>query len=71
MQIKPCPCGRTPTKLHINAQDRDKWASVSGDCCNEWSIEYRNGYARIPSDESMELALAAWNAATRAEPANA
>lgn len=64
--LKKCPCGSTPKSLQINAQDRDKWAFVSGDCCGEWSIEYRNNYARVPSEESTERAREAWNNAPRA-----
>lgn len=63
--LKKCPCGNAPKSLQINAQDRDKWAFVSGDCCGEWSIEYRNNYARVPSEESMERARVAWNNAPR------
>lgn len=68
--IKPCPCGQVPGALQINGQDRDKWATVSGACCGEWSVEFRNGYARIPSAESDELARAAWNGAPRAVTPN-
>jgi len=64
-ELKKCPCGSVPKSLQINAQDRDKWAFVSGDCCGEWSIEYRNNYARVPSEESMERARVAWNNAPR------
>lgn len=65
--LKPCPCGNTPTLLHITCEhERAKWAHCSGDCCNEWSIEYRNNYTPINTPEGMALAVAAWNDASRA-----
>lgn len=63
--LEQCPCGRQPPKLLVDGSDRAKWAYVTGDCCGEWHIEFRNQYAPIPSDESMQLAVDAWNAAPR------
>lgn len=64
--LLPCPCGATPTKLDIAGEhERAKWARCQGDCCSEWSVEYRNNYTSIHSDESMVLAVKAWNTAPR------
>lgn len=66
--LLPCPCGSTPTKLHISGEHHGpKWAHCTGDCCGEWSIEYRNNYTPLDTPETMELAVAAWNEATRAK----
>ena len=63
-KLKPCPCGKTPETLHI-ADNGSKWAYVSGNCCNGWSIEFRTQYNRIETDECMALAIEAWNEAER------
>jgi len=61
-----CPCGAVPKNLSVQGDGMaDKWGTVSGDCCGEWSIEFRNQYAGIPSEESTALATVAWNAAPR------
>lgn len=62
--LKPCPCGETPKSLRI-ADNGSKWAYVSGDCCNEWNIEFRTHYHRIETNECMALAVEAWNVAGR------
>ena len=65
--IKPCPCGKTPEQLLIYDQGHGgKWGHVSGGCCGEWEIEFRANYLDYESDECMQLAIAAWNAAPRA-----
>ena len=68
--LKKCPCGKTPEALDIETCDGNmnpKWAFVTGDCCGMWSVEYRNQYADIGSDEAMLKAVAAWNDAPRSE----
>lgn len=65
--FKPCPCGKQPTKLHIVGSDA-KWKWVSGDCCNEWNVEFRTGYYKDESPELMERAIYAWNYAPRPTP---
>jgi len=68
MELAPCPCGKTPERLIVDGEHAaPKWASVSGFCCGEWSIEFRNQYKLTGSDESNALAAAAWNAAPRAK----
>lgn len=62
--LKPCPCGKTPESLHI-ADNGSKWAYVSGNCCNGWSVEFRTQYHRIETDECMVLAIKAWNEGER------
>jgi len=64
-ELKPCPCGENPEHLHVNGGDRCKWAYVSGSCCNEWSVAFKNNHNSIPSEESMKLAVEAWNNAKR------
>lgn len=71
-ELAPCPCGKTPAGLVVQGDGgSEKWAQVSGNCCGEWSIEFRNQYAPIPGDESMSLAVSAWNDATRSQPEKA
>lgn len=65
--LNQCPCGKTPESLSIvdNGQG-GKWASICPSCCGEWSIEFRTSYKPFQSEECMELAVNAWNAAPRA-----
>ena len=64
--IKPCPCGQTPDKIIIQAEhQKPKFALAVPSCCEEWWIEYRNGYADIDSDAGKANALTAWNNAPR------
>lgn len=66
VNLQPCPCGRTPTRLSVEADhDRPKWAYVSGNCCGEWSIEYRNAYTMLNTPEADKIAMQAWNRAPR------
>ena len=66
-EIKPCPCGKTPGKLYImsDSGNTPKWARVSGDCCGDWEIEYRNSYEDIAGPDAMKLARQTWNEAPR------
>ena len=64
-ELKPCPCGKTPTKLHIAGYEREKWQQVYGDCCEEWMIEFRSGYEMNDSPKLMQYATEAWNDAPR------
>lgn len=59
--LKPCPCGKTPGVLVISEGGIYKYATVTGDCCSEWMIEFRTGYHITTSDECMLLAIVAWN----------
>lgn len=67
--LKTCPCGETPKSLLL-VDNGAKWAYATGDCCNEWHIEFRTGYNKLESSECMALAVEAWNLATR-KPSNA
>ena len=60
-ELKPCPCGKTPTRLCIEEGYSCKYAWASGDCCGEWSVEFRTGYHNADSDECYALAVEAWN----------
>ena len=59
MQLKQCPCGKTPTKLDITETLYGKWIDIMGNCCGEWTIEARNGYSK--GDDMMKNAITAWN----------
>lgn len=65
-ELLACPCGKTPTMLDIcyNGQG-SKWATASGNCCGEWSVEFRTKYFDFDSNECIELAVEAWNLAPR------
>jgi hypothetical protein len=65
MKFNRCPCGIIPKNLVINCSERAKWGYVLGDCCGEWSIEFRNQYAKLGSVESEKAARHAWNNAPR------
>lgn len=66
-ELLPCPCGKIPTRLYVSdAGQGGKWANVSGDCCGEWTIEFRTGYNALDSAECMEFAIMDWNSAPRA-----
>lgn len=67
-KFKACPCGKIPTELEIYSEDpSDKWAYVSGDCCDQWVINFRKNYLFLDSSECIELAGEAWNTAKRVE----
>ncbi len=67
-ELKPCPCGKIPTELHISdAGQGGKWANVCGNCCDEWMLEFRTDYNNLDSDECMKLAVDWWNDAGRGE----
>lgn len=64
--LKPCPCGKTPLELHIaDTGQGGKYADVFGNCCGDWKIEFRQQYTS--GNEAMELAIHAWNLASRGE----
>ncbi len=67
VEVKPCPCGRTPDTLYIQPQTDhpSKWGRVFGSCCSEWEIEFRLQYTDPNSEEGQALALEAWNMAAR------
>lgn len=67
MKLKPCPCGEVPTELSIDCSDC-KWFSCCGNCCGEWSIEFRSDYLRWDKEEKKITAMAvkAWNETKRA-----
>lgn len=65
MTLKRCPCGKVPKDVFVQQGACSKWAYVYGDCCGEWSIEFRTGYKDIESEACKELAVDAWNEALR------
>lgn len=68
MGLNPCPCGKTPTALHIEPGQSCKYSWVCGDCCGEWNVEFRTGYLAEEDPALMEIAIEVWNRATRATP---
>ena len=67
VKLKSCPCGETPKSLLL-VDNGVKWAYATGNCCNEWHVEFRTRYNKLESDECMALAVEAWNLATRKPP---
>ena len=67
-ELKPCPCGHTPEGLRIEGELKAKFAKVCGECCGEWTVEFRNDYYPLDSEQSWDRAAQAWNSAPRAEP---
>jgi len=65
LELEPCPCGEKPTGLYIEMPERGKYGRASGQCCAEWSIEFRNGYEADP-EKTLAKAAKAWNDAPRA-----
>lgn len=64
--IQPCPCGEIPKELSIAENGQGiKYAECCGDCCGEWSIEFRTNYLDLNSRNLMKLAIKAWNNAPR------
>ena len=65
-ELKPCPCGETPTKLHItDAGQGGKWALASGDCCGEWIVEFRTGNYALDHIKCYRRGMEYWNDAPR------
>lgn len=65
--LKPCPCGEIPTDLVPSEPYPQKWTRISGNCCQEWEIEFRAHYHEHDTPEFKELAIEAWNGAPRDE----
>lgn len=64
IQLKPCPCGVVPRMLMINCADRAKYGQMTGDCCGEWTVDFKNGYASDKQVTQLK-AVTAWNDAPR------
>ena len=65
--LKKCPCGQTPESLFLHSDGSAKYASASGQCCNEWDVTFRTQYEALDSDKCMEYAIDAWNDAPRSD----
>lgn len=59
-----CPCGEVPTDLIISMPRGSKIATVQGNCCAVWSMEFMAGFPKNESDLQLR-AMAAWNEAPR------
>lgn len=66
--LKPCPCGHIPEGLRIEGEVKAKFARVCGECCGEWSVEFRNDYYPLDSEQSLDRAAKAWNSVPRPAP---
>ncbi len=69
-ELKPCPCGKTPTALDIVEGDTFRWRIISGDCCGEWRVETRVttiGENANP-EHHYKQCVEAWNEAPRHTP---
>jgi len=65
LDLNHCPCGEKPEGLYIEMPERGKYGRATGQCCAEWSVEFRNGYEANP-DKTLAKAAKAWNDAPRA-----
>ena len=67
VNIKPCPCGKTPEKLIISEGSTHRWRYVSGDCGCGWETEARIITYNQPEgyDEYTDC-VEAWNELPRA-----
>ena len=63
MKLAKCPCGKTPTNL-ATQQMTGRYYYATGDCCQEWIIEYRVEYGSAQT-EADTAAIDAWNNASR------
>jgi hypothetical protein len=70
-ELLPCPCGKTPTALNLYAGHvAGKYACASGNCCDEWFVEFRANYMQLAWDGALkDIATKAWNESPRAQPA--
>ena len=58
-----CPCGSVPTDLMISVPNGSKYGAVAGNCCGDWSLEFKAGYPK-DQDDLIAKASDAWNGAT-------
>lgn len=65
--LKVCPCGCMPRRLLVydSSGGQSKYASVGGDCCGEWEVEFNTQHKRVGTPECYDLAVTAWNKANR------
>lgn len=64
-KLQPCPCGKVPDELCIEADYGSQWARVGGNCCHEWQIGCHTPNRYDNSNELKKLAIDAWNKAPR------
>lgn len=62
--LAPCPCGKVPSVLVVDVLPGGKYGTVTGNCCGEWSVEFRNGFEQN-QDAVMEKGKQGWNDASR------
>ena len=61
--LKPCPCGKVPSKLILCDDPDPSFMEVQGDCGCDWSTIYRVSVRGI--DNNREKAIEVWNSAPR------
>jgi len=65
VELKPCPCGKTPDRINYFGDTRQKWTEASADCCGEWLFEFKTNY-ETRKNKIDQMAIAAWNDLPRA-----
>ena len=66
-ELKPCPCGVTPSELSVVDGSTFRYRQVMGNCCGFWEIEVRISTNRKPDvDADYAECVEAWNEAPRA-----
>ena len=69
--LKPCPCGKTPERLHCNEGGSFRYRDVSGDCGCGWEIEVRvTTMRKLTDDELYAECVEEWNAMPRSPLSN-
>ena len=64
MNLKPCPCGKTPDSIGVMENGYgSKYALAVPDCCGDWTLDFNTGYKS--GDELKARAEKAWNNAPR------
>ena len=64
--LKPCPCGKTPERLCIDAGSTFRWRQVSGDCGCGWMFETRvDTMRKADAEKDYEECAEEWNQMAR------
>jgi hypothetical protein len=66
-KLKPCPCGKTPTKLSIQEGSTYRWRIISGDCCGAWMIESSRIDYMADDEKVKQQCIDDWNNTERGE----
>lgn len=67
IELRACPCGEVPKGLYVELANPTemgaKMGAASASCCGSWRVEFLNRFAQ--GEDSLRLAVAAWNEAPR------